>query len=156
MRRPTCTALVLVAVATGATAELQLPKWFGDNMVLQTNSEYGARSFINGLAKPDEAVDVQVGTAHFPATAGPDGSWQVMINHGSGDITVQTASGDTATAKNSAGGDVFFCSGQSNSVWYSSIWRCGAFCSLLQAFAVAASLRVACRLASGPLGCGAL
>lgn len=33
---------------------LQMPRWFGDNLVLQTNSQYGSRSFLNGKADPGE------------------------------------------------------------------------------------------------------
>ena len=105
----------IFAYATTSTASLKLPAWFGDNMVLQTNAEYGSRSFINGLAKPGEAVTVHVGGRLFPAVAdAKTGAWEVEVNHGAGDIAVTTASGETATASSAAGGDVFFCSGQSN------------------------------------------
>jgi sialate O-acetylesterase len=77
----------------------------------------GARSFINGLADPGESVVVQVGQAVFPATADSAGAWQVEVNHGAGDVTVTTSSGEVAKAANAAGGDVFFCSGQSNMVF---------------------------------------
>jgi hypothetical protein len=105
----------IFAYATTSIASLKLPAWFGDNMVLQTNAEYGSRSFINGLAKPGEAVTVHVGGRLFPAVAdAKTGAWEVEVNHGAGDIAVTTASGETATASSAAGGDVFFCSGQSN------------------------------------------
>ena len=54
-----------------ALAEVEMPAWFGDNMVLQTNAEYGARSFLNGRAKPGEKVVVSVSAdgRQFLATA---------------------------------------------------------------------------------------
>ena len=70
------TSTFTIAV-TDANAPLQLPRWFGDDMVLQTNSEYGARSFINGRANPGESVDVVVGKSSFPATADATGAWEV-------------------------------------------------------------------------------
>ena len=49
-------------------------------MVLQTNTEYGARSFLNGKAKPGEKVVVSVGKGgKFPATADATGEWAVQV-----------------------------------------------------------------------------
>ena len=71
--------LLLITGGGGVTAtsaqpqELALPKWFGNGMVLQTNAEYGARSFISGVAKPGSNVNVNVdGNRDFPAVADED------------------------------------------------------------------------------------
>ena len=60
---------------------------------------------------------MQVGNDVFPATADAAGAWEVVVNHGAGNVTVATASGEVAKAANAAQGDVFFCAGQSNMVF---------------------------------------
>ena len=55
------------ALCGGVAAKLQLPAWFGDHMVLQTNSEYGARAFLNGLTDPNGDVTVRGGSSHTVA-----------------------------------------------------------------------------------------
>jgi len=106
-----------------ALAEVEMPAWFGDNMVLQTNAEYGARSFLNGRAKPGEKVVVSISAdgRQFPATSHADGTWEVQMNHvgqgGPTEITVKGEDGPAVVAHNVSGGDVIFCSGQSNMVF---------------------------------------
>ena len=51
----------LVPALVSARQPLRMPRWFGDNLVLQTNSEYGSRSFLNGLAEPFEHIGVTIG-----------------------------------------------------------------------------------------------
>jgi hypothetical protein len=51
----TATFVVLARLALGG---VQMPAHFGDEMVLQTNAEYGARAFLNGFADPGETVTV--------------------------------------------------------------------------------------------------
>eukprot|EP01043_Picozoa_sp_COSAG02_P098086 COSAG02_NODE_34259_length_486_cov_69.223932_1_plen_60_part_10 len=41
-------SLVLLLLSPACEAKVELPMWFGDNMVFQVNAEYGARSFLNG------------------------------------------------------------------------------------------------------------
>merc|ERR1719265_19127 len=90
-------------------------------MVLQTQAEYGARSFLNGIANPGETVTVSGSAGSYSTVANHNGEWTVMINpgqpHGIGTITVQGEDGDSVTASNVTSGDVFFCSGQSNMVF---------------------------------------
>ena len=92
-------------------------------MVFQINAEYGARSFLNGKANPGEKVTVTFnGKAHFPAVADDNGDWEVQFNRAGGgtgpsNVTVAGEDGPVITAKNVMGGDVFFCSGQSNMVF---------------------------------------
>jgi len=115
--------MMLHICLTAALAAVELPAWFGDNMVLQTNAEYGARSFLNGRAKPGEKVVVSISAdgRKFPATADGEGSWEVQMNHvGTGkptEVTVTGEDGPPVIARNVTGGDVFFCSGQSNMVF---------------------------------------
>ena len=109
--------LFLSALMTAVQAAVTLPRWFGDNMVFQVNAEYGARSFLNGRARPGEKVTVTFdGAASFPAVADEKGEWEVQFNrggvgHGPGNVSVVGEDGPAATATNVMAGDVFFCSG---------------------------------------------
>merc|ERR1712166_1017393 len=111
-----------------ASAAVQMPAWFSDNMVLQTNAEYGARAFLSGQAAPGEVVQVNVtgGMSHFggsyTAVASDAGSWTLLLNPSSStspcDIYVQGETDATPiVARGVHFGDVFFCSGQSNMVF---------------------------------------
>ena len=114
---------VILLVGNAALAAVELPKWFSDGMVLQTNAEYGARSFLNGRAKPGEKVVVSIEEKGrtFPTVADANGEWEVQINHActsaSCTIRVSGEDGPPAIARGVNGGDVFFCSGQSNMVF---------------------------------------
>eukprot|EP01052_Picozoa_sp_SAG31_P016329 SAG31_NODE_1077_length_10037_cov_3.515899_1_plen_107_part_10 len=87
-------------------------------MVFQTNAEYGARSFLNGQARPGEHVNVKFTPGgNFPAVADAKGEWEVQFNgggvgHGPGTVTVAGEDGPAKVARNVMGGDVYFCSGQ--------------------------------------------
>ena len=88
--------------------------------VFQTNAEYGARSFLNGKARPGEHVTVSFQPGgRFPAVADANGEWEVEFNKGGvglgpGSVTVSGEDGPSVVAKNVMGGDVYFCSGQQN------------------------------------------
>ena len=80
-------AVVCLLLWVPATvAVVSVPRWFGDNMVFQSNAEYGARSFINGKARPGEHVSVEFGSGFlaggglFPAVADANGDWEVQFN----------------------------------------------------------------------------
>lgn len=116
---PRVVALVVsLSAASKTAAAVQVPRWFGDNMVFQTNEEYGARSFLNGKARPGEHVDVKFTPGGvFPAVADANGEWEVQFNgggvgHGPGTVTVTGEDGPPIVAENVMGGDVYFCSGQ--------------------------------------------
>jgi hypothetical protein len=103
---------VVLLAATAAPlvqAKVTVPRWFGDNMVFQVNAEYGARSFLNGLAKPGEKVTVTFdGTKHFPAVADASGEWEVQFNgggvgHGPGNVSIVGEEGPPITATNVRG-----------------------------------------------------
>eukprot|EP00040_Diaphanoeca_grandis_P027821 m.159215 g.159215 ORF g.159215 m.159215 type:complete len:969 (-) comp31127_c1_seq1:249-3155(-) len=111
------TATLVLLCACQVSGSVRVPRWVSDNMVLQSNAEYGSRSFINGMADPGEMVSVTIGNAAFPATADANGEWEIEANHGSGTVTVTGEKGDKITAENAASGDVFFCAGQSNMVF---------------------------------------
>ena len=107
------------ALLAPASAAVRMPSWFADHMVLQTNAEYGARSFLNGKASPAERVQVQFdGSTAFSAVADAAGDWEVeILARPVNAIAVMGESGDAIVANNVTFGDVFFCSGQSNMVF---------------------------------------
>jgi hypothetical protein len=102
-------------------SSITMPHWFGDNMVLQTNAEYGARAFLVGKAAPSEKVLVKFGEQSIPVIAdATTGMFEVQVRPGGNTnltITVSGESGPPVVAKHVSGGDVFFCSGQSNMVF---------------------------------------
>jgi sialate O-acetylesterase len=118
--------VALEACCNGVHASVALPKWFGDNMVLQTNAEYGARSFLNGKASPGEKVIVEVsaessisGGPTYTVVADQEGDWKVQLtpiySKRPINITVTGSEGiNVVRASNVLMGDVFLCSGQSN------------------------------------------
>ena len=64
-----------------ARAEITLNSLFTDGMILQTNTKYGARSFLYGTASPGETVTVAGhGSAAVSAVADADGAWRAQMN----------------------------------------------------------------------------
>ena len=75
-------ALLLSAPCRAAVC---LPGWFGDNMVVQTNAEYGARAVLSGKASPSEQVTVNLtmpgkSPQLFQVFADNQGSWALQLN----------------------------------------------------------------------------
>jgi sialate O-acetylesterase len=116
--------LLLVLVVKPAAATVQLPKWFGNGMVLQTSDSGGPPAFLAGRTVPpgekvsitgdagEHTVTSEAGTGRWKVTLGKSSGWK---NAGTGmTITVQGATGAPAVATGALAGDVFFCSGQSN------------------------------------------
>ena len=102
-----------------AEAVVQMPAWISDNMVLQTNHEYGTRSRLNGLADPGEAVTVVDCGVTYHVTADAAGEWVVVLTPcyatTERNLTISgSAANDTTTIQGVLEGEVYFCSGQSN------------------------------------------
>jgi len=146
MTKTTCLSLsivpplwLVVILASYCTrsikAAVSLPKWFGDNMVLQAHGEYGALPFLNGKALPGEKVTVKIffnskvgdddtSGPSFVTIADQDGNWKVQLDpiyhHSefridvSGNTTQNDNTANIVTASNIRMGEVFLCSGQSN------------------------------------------
>ena len=125
--RPIATCLLFALCVACCDASVVAPRWFGDNMVLQTNAEYGARAFLSGRASPGERVQVAFSPSesHFGSNystrADAKGDWEVQLYPSSSaaacSITIKGETGPSITARNVLFGDVFFCSGQSNMVF---------------------------------------
>ena len=124
-----CTAALLGGQQHAASASLAMPRWFGDNMVLQTNQQSGFRSFLNGQTEANAVVNIVQQKngdkgVQYTVTSDATGAWEVMLNptsDGPNDrstITVSDATGaNQIKATNVVFGDVFFCGGQSNMVF---------------------------------------
>eukprot|EP01061_Rhynchopus_euleeides_P016422 TRINITY_DN276_c0_g1_i1.p1 TRINITY_DN276_c0_g1~~TRINITY_DN276_c0_g1_i1.p1 ORF type:complete len:935 (+),score=333.85 TRINITY_DN276_c0_g1_i1:60-2807(+) len=110
--------LCMLLLAASGNALVQLPSWISDNMVLQTNSEYGARARFNGLADPNEVVTIEDCGVTYKVTADSQGEWVVSLTPcyatDPRNATITGATGDVHTINNILQGDVYFCSGQSN------------------------------------------
>jgi sialate O-acetylesterase len=102
----------------GAVADITLPSFFSDHMVLQS----GAPVPVWGKAEPDETVTVEFEGEKKTAQADGDGKWSVKLDplsvNGEGhELTVTaTPKSKVATRKISdvLVGEVWLCSGQSN------------------------------------------
>lgn len=79
MGRVLFVALLALSVLSISHA-VQMPAWFGDNMILQANSQYGARSFLSGRATPGELVTVRFQPTYnamqYTAVADTTGFWE--------------------------------------------------------------------------------
>ena len=112
--------LMLVAVFTlgrvaFVTAEIAVPKIFGDGMVLQRDMPVP----VWGWAAPGEKVTVSLAGSQVAATADADGTWMVRLPAmKAGGPHVLTVRGTTSVEfKDVLVGEVWVCSGQSNMVW---------------------------------------
>jgi sialate O-acetylesterase len=108
------TAFVLMLVAFNAQAQLRLPNYYADNMVLQRNSAVK----LWGWGKPKQEVAIQLSGKTVKAVAGADSIWQATLAKqqagGPYTITVQSKNEQALVIKQVYFGDVWFCSGQSN------------------------------------------
>ena len=106
---------MLLAFAAGAQG-LRMPKFFGDNMVLQQNADAN----IWGWADAGAKVKVQVSWSKtaYKAVAGEDGFWKVAVATPAASFTPQTVTVTSGKEKITLGnlliGEVWLCSGQSN------------------------------------------
>lgn len=100
-----------------AHAELSLPSFFSDQMVLQRDCDVA----IWGTADPQDQVQVAFRGKTATATADASGHWRLMLPSGPADATGSTlrvSSGDaTETIQDVLVGEVWFASGQSNMVF---------------------------------------
>ena len=107
-------ALVAAALAAAAVAEVELAGPFSDGAVLQR----GVRVPVWGTAAPGEKVVVSFAGQTAEAVAGEDGSWRAdlapMEACSEGRELVAKGDDGAAAAKDVLVGEVWFCSGQSN------------------------------------------
>ena len=110
--------LLMAAVscmAVSAQAKVTLPQIFGDNMVLQQQSDVK----FWGTAEPSSKVTVRPSwdkKAAVAVTSDTDGKWTASVATPSagGPYTVEISDGEKTVLDNVLVGEVWFCSGQSN------------------------------------------
>lgn len=110
-------------------AELSLPHFFSDHMVLQRERE----AAIWGKASPNSKVTVSFKGKTASATANDNGHWRAVIPTGAADATgaelTVKAGADSATIKDVLVGEVWLASGQSN--MYYTMNRTPAYADLM-------------------------
>jgi sialate O-acetylesterase len=107
--------ICLCSVAYATNAQVSLPKFFGDNMVLQRNSAIP----IWGWAKANEKIIVQLNTQTKTTRANKDGKWMVRLaaENAGGPYVLNITGKNSLQYKNVLVGDVWLCTGQSNMEW---------------------------------------
>lgn len=109
-------SLTLLLTAGVASADVTLPKIFGDHMVLQQETEVP----IWGKAEKGERVVVVLGDAKADATAGDDGRWSVRLKTPKASDqgrSLVIEGKNRVEFKDVLVGEVWVCSGQSNAEW---------------------------------------
>jgi len=114
----TCSLLFWISLVACniASAEVRLPRFFSDNMILQQNQT----NAIWGWADPGEEVVVHASWEATTSTVTDNaGRWKVFLetpSHGTGH-SLRVAGSNTTIIKNVALGEVWLCLGQSNMGW---------------------------------------
>ncbi|MEP4077905.1 sialate O-acetylesterase [Haloferula sp.] len=112
----TSSALGLLALSQ-ASAELTIPHFFSDHMVLQREKPIA----IWGQADPNSKVEVGFAGESASATSDAEGNWKATLKAQSArdkgsDLTI-TSGAESKTLKDVLVGEVWFASGQSNMAW---------------------------------------
>jgi sialate O-acetylesterase len=108
--------LLLLIIISSHTlyGEVKLPAIFGDNMVLQQNSD----AAVWGTASKNSTVKVTTSwnKKSYSARADGDGRWKLKVNTpaAGGPYEVTVSEGTTIKLRNVMIGEVWVCSGQSN------------------------------------------
>ncbi|MBU4539078.1 MAG: sialate O-acetylesterase [Weeksellaceae bacterium] len=109
------TILLLIFCVKLFTANVSVPYFFSDNMVLQR----GAKIPVWGFAKPNEKVSVAFKNQIKTTVADTSGNWKVLLNEEKfgGPFELKITGENEIILKNIVVGDVWLCSGQSNMEW---------------------------------------
>src|SRR6185437_6585757 len=104
--------LTLISTCYSLLADVSLPNFFGDNMVLQRDKPIP----VWGRASPKEKITVQFDHQTKTTQADKSGKWMVKLdNENAGGPYLLTIKGkNTVTFNNVMLGEVWICSGQSN------------------------------------------
>ena len=102
---------------TSATAEVSMPSFFSDGMVLQQKST----TLLWGWAESGEKVSVNFLNQNTTATTNTDGKWSIELKNLQAsdqgkDLTIKVGD-DTKVIKDVLVGEVWIASGQSNMEW---------------------------------------
>ncbi|MGK6353105.1 sialate O-acetylesterase [Parapedobacter sp. DT-150] len=106
---------ILLLLTHVLSADVRLPKIFGDGMVLQRDHPIA----IWGWADPNESVSVSLNKQTKQVTAAGDGKWQLQLDaeKAGGPYELVVKGKNTVTLGDVLMGDVWICSGQSNMEW---------------------------------------
>ena len=114
MKIRTIIASLFVISAMVSNAQITMPSFFNDNMVLQQNSIVTFR----GTAKPNAKVTIDTGWNNKKVSTRSDdkGNWATEISTPTygGPFDIVVSDGEAKTLKNVYVGEVWLCSGQSN------------------------------------------
>jgi sialate O-acetylesterase len=106
--------IVLIAILFSANAEIKLPAIFGDNMVLQQQTD----AALWGTAKPKTSVKITTSwnKKTYSVVSGSDGKWKIKVATpvAGGPFVIGISDGKQLTLNNVLIGEVWVCSGQSN------------------------------------------
>jgi sialate O-acetylesterase len=106
--------LFLFLLASGLKAEIKLPTIFGNNMVLQQQTD----AAIWGMADANKTVKITTSCnkKSYSAKAGDDGNWKINVATpaAGGPFSITISDGESITLDNVLIGEVWVCSGQSN------------------------------------------
>ncbi|MFN8253977.1 MAG: sialate O-acetylesterase [Ferruginibacter sp.] len=110
-----CLAIfVLITIAASAAAQVKLPHFISDNMVLQQQSD----AAIWGWAKAGSTITVSGSwnKKKYSAVTGADGKWKLKLATptAGGPFEITVSDGKPVILKNILIGEVWLCSGQSN------------------------------------------
>ena len=112
MRKLICT--IVAMIATAANAEVRLPKFFSDNMVLQQQSECN----IWGKADANKTVSIKTSwdNKSYKVKADGNGDFEVRVTtpKAGGPYEISLTESSVVTLHNVMIGEVWICSGQSN------------------------------------------
>lgn len=107
--------MFLISVSGLISANVRLPRVFGDNMVLQRNIAIP----VWGWAKPGEKITVYFKDQRVKTKTESNGTWQVRLSpeKAGGPFTMKIKGNSEINLSNIMIGDVWLCSGQSNMEW---------------------------------------
>lgn len=104
--------LGIILSSISINAQVRMPKFFADNMVLQRNTPIP----IWGWAKANEKVEIKFDKQTKITKADKNGKWMVKLNPetAGGPFVLKVKAGNTIQINNVLIGEVWICSGQSN------------------------------------------
>jgi sialate O-acetylesterase len=107
--------LLLIIICPQVFANVQLPKVFGDNMVLQRDKPI----VIWGWADAREKITIKFKDQSKTVTADKNGQWKISLSpeKAGGPFQLVVKGKNTITFNNVLIGEVWVCSGQSNMEW---------------------------------------
>jgi len=107
--------IALLCAGNPISANVSLPKIFGDNMVLQRNVPVP----VWGWADANEKIEVRFNHQVKTVKAGKDGKWLLYLDpeNAGGPYTLIIKGKNLVQVNNVLVGEVWICSGQSNMEW---------------------------------------